>query len=93
MRDFANKLKSRKFLACIAGILTGIALIIMGNTIEGAASVIASVVGYIAAEGYVDGEAVKNVIDGAQDVFDVVLKDLNDFEENDTEVNKDASET
>ena len=73
--------------------MTGIALIITGNTIEGAASVIASVVGYIAAEGYVDGEAVKNVIDGAQDVFDVVLKDLNDFEENDTEVNKDASDT
>ena len=93
MRDFASKLKSRKFLACIAGILTGIALIVMGNTVEGAASVIASVLGYVAAEGYVDGEAVKNVIGGAQDVFDEVLKDFEDFEDDDAEVSEDGCDT
>lgn len=91
MKSFIDKLKSRKFLACIAGVATGIALIVTGNTIEGAASVIASVVGYIAAEGYVDGKAVKNTINITQDVLDAVLKDFEDFEE--TEVTEDASDT
>ena len=91
MKSFIDKLKSRKFLACIAGVATGIALIATGKTIEGAASVIASVVGYIAAEGYVDGKAVKNTINITQDVLDAVLKDFEDFEE--TEVTEDASDT
>lgn len=91
MRSFVEKLKSRKFLACIAGVATGIALIATGNTIEGAASVIASVVGYIAAEGYVDGKAVKNTIEITQDVLDSVLKDFEDFE--DAEVSEDGIDT
>ena len=81
MRSFIDKLKSRKFLACIAGVATGIALIATGNTIEGAASVIASVVGYIAAEGYVDGKAVKNTIEISQDVLGNVVADLEEEEE------------
>jgi hypothetical protein len=81
MRSFIDKLKSRKFLACIAGVATGIALIATGNTIEGAASVIASVVGYIAAEGYVDGKAVKNTIEATQKVLDETMKNLDNIEE------------
>ena len=48
-------------------------------------------VGYIVAEGYVDGKAVKNTINITQDVLDAVLKDFEDFEE--TEVTEDASDT
>lgn len=91
MRSFVEKLKSRKFLACIAGVATGIALIATGNTVEGAVSVIASVVGYIAAEGYVDGKAVKNTIEITQDVLDSVLKDFEEFE--DAEVSEDGTDT
>jgi hypothetical protein len=86
-----SKFTSRKFLAAIAGVLTGIALIVSGNTIEGASTVITSIVAYIVAEGYVDGKAVKNTIETTQDVLNEVAKDFEDFEE--TEVNKDASDT
>ena len=91
MRSFVEKLKSRKFLACIAGVATGIALIATGNTVEGAASVIVSVVGYIAAEGYVDGKAVKNTIEITQDVLDSVLKEFEEFES--SEVSEDGTDT
>ena len=91
MGDFWGKFKSRKFIVCVAGVLTGVSLIIMGNTVEGAASVIASVLGYIAAEGYIDGKAVKNTIETTQDVLDSVLKDFEDFE--DAEVSEDGTDT
>lgn len=91
MKNFITKLTSRKFIACIAGVVTGIALIVSGSTVEGTASVIASVVGYIVAEGYVDGKAVKNTIEISQDVLDEVLKDFEDSEE--TEVTDNASYT
>lgn len=86
-----SKFTSRKFLAAIAGVLTGIALIVSGNTIEGASTVITSIVAYVVAEGYVDGKAVKNTIETTQDVLNEVAKDFEDFEE--TEVNEDASDT
>lgn len=75
------KFTSRKFLAAIAGILTGIALIISGNTVEGASAVMTSIVAYIVAEGYVDGKAVKNTIEISQDVLDNVVADLKEEEE------------
>lgn len=80
MGDFWGKFKSRKFIVCVAGVLTGVSLIIMGNTVEGAASVIASVLGYIAAEGYIDGKAVKNTIEITQDVLEETKKNLEEFE-------------
>ena len=76
-----SKFTSRKFLAAIAGILTGIALIVSGNTIEGASAVMTSIVAYIVAEGYVDGKAVKNTIEISQDVLDNVIADLEEEEE------------
>ena len=91
MRNFAEKLNSRKFVACISGVLTGIALLISGNIIEGAVTVIASIGVYITAEGYIDAQSVKNTINITQDVLDGVLKDFEDFEEE--EVSQDASDT
>ena len=76
-----SKFTSRKFLAAIAGILTGIALIISGNTVEGASAVMTAIVAYIVAEGYVDGKAVKNTIEISQDVLDNVIADLEEEEE------------
>ena len=75
-----SKFTSRKFLAAIAGLLTGIALIVSGNTIEGASAVMTSIVAYIVAEGYVDGKAVQNTIEISQDVLDNVVADLGEEE-------------
>ena len=59
MNNLKTKLTSRKFLVAVAGIVSGIVLIAGGNTTEGVATVIASVIAYLAAEGYIDAAAVK----------------------------------
>jgi hypothetical protein len=65
-----KKFASRKFLAMIAGVLTGIGVIVAGDTASGITAVIVSVVSYLAAEGYIDAKAVnavKDVVDGVAD--------------------------
>ena len=62
-----TKLTSRKFLVAAAGIASGIALIVSGNTTEGVAAVIASVIGYLAAEGYIDAKAVKATAEAVEE--------------------------
>lgn len=65
-----KKFTSRKFLAMVAGVLTGIGVILAGATVEGITAVIASVVSYLIAEGYIDAKAVntvKNVVDSVAD--------------------------
>lgn len=61
--NFREKLKSRKFLTALSGLITGIVLIIAGDKTEGITAVVSSVVAYCAAEGYVDGQIVKNKIE------------------------------
>lgn len=56
-----SKFKSRKFIAMIAGILTGLGVIISGQTTEGLTAVLVSIISYLAAEGYVDSSALKNM--------------------------------
>lgn len=80
--DIKRKLTSRKFLTAVAGVITGIALIINGNTTEGTAAVITSIVAYIAAEGLIDAKAVGDV---AQNVADN-LKDNETIESKDDEI-------
>ena len=58
-QQILKKLTSRKFLVSAAGIVSGIALVIGGNAAEGVAAIIASVLGYLVAEGYIDAKAVK----------------------------------
>lgn len=58
MKKFLNKLTSRKFIASVAGFVGGIVLVCNGGVTEGAAAIIASVLGYLAAEGMVDAKAV-----------------------------------
>ena len=61
--NFKEKLTSRKFLAALTGLITGIILIISGDKTEGITAVVSSVVAYCAAEGYVDGQVVKSRIE------------------------------
>ena len=70
MKTLKTKLTSRKFLVAAAGIVSGVALIVSGNTTEGVAAVIASVIGYLAAEGYIDAKAVKQVADKVEDAVE-----------------------
>lgn len=64
-----EKLTSRKLWVAVAGIIAGVALIASKNVTEGAAMIISSVLGYLIAEGYIDGKAVsavKDVIEGIE---------------------------
>lgn len=70
-----QKFTSRKFLAMVAGVLTGIGVIVAGATAEGITAVIASVVSYLIAEGYIDAKAVNTVKDVACGVADEVEDD------------------
>ena len=47
----------------VVGVLSGIMLILTGNSTEGTASIITSVIGYLAAEGLVDMKAVKKAME------------------------------
>ena len=66
-KDLTKKFTSRKFIACIAGVAGGVVLIISGNTLEGTAAIIASVVTYICAEAGIDKAAVKNTLESITD--------------------------
>lgn len=67
-----NKYFSRKFIACLTGILTGVGVIASGNKAEGIVAVIVSVLGYIIAEGYIDAKAVNNIIQIADSTLEGV---------------------
>lgn len=58
-----TKLTSRKLWMAIAGIIAGIVLVINGNAVEGTATIISSVLGYLVAEGFIDAKAVGGVLD------------------------------
>lgn len=68
MIDILRKLTSRKLWLSIAGVATGIA-VILGvdgseiSTVAGSVTALASVVAYIVTEGKIDAAAVKAVID------------------------------
>ena len=77
METFKRKLSSRKLWAAIVGVLTGIAMIfgLDGDTIEtvsGAVVAVGSIVTYIAAEGMVDAERVRETVDKVQDAIEVL---------------------
>lgn len=62
-----SKLSSRKFWVSVVGIISGVVLIVNGNTVEGTSTLIASVVGYLLAEGIIDVKAVNTVIDSVEE--------------------------
>lgn len=62
------KFTSRKFLIALSGVLTGIATIINGNTIEGIVAVLIAIISYLAAEGYVDSKSANNTEEIVKDI-------------------------
>ena len=68
MKAFLSKLKSRKFLTCVAGVIMG-ACMVFGldedtvNTISGAIVAVGSIATYIYTEGKIDAEAVDQIKD------------------------------
>ena len=77
MKEFLNKLKSRKFLTCVAGVVMGICMVFgldegTISTIAGAVTAIASVVTYIYTEGKIDSEAVDKIRDTADEIKDAI---------------------
>ena len=65
MKNLKTKLTSRKFLIAVSGVISGIVLVASGNATEGMGAIVASVLGYLVAEGYIDGKAVKAVAEAA----------------------------
>ena len=77
MKEFLNKLKSRKFLTCVAGVVMGVCMVFgldegAINTIAGAVTALASVIVYIYTEGKIDAKAVDKIKDTANDIKDAV---------------------
>ena len=72
-----QKLTSRKFLTALTGVLTGIILIIMGDTTEGVTAVVSSVIAYCVSEGYVDGKklesSLENKLSAKENENDIML--------------------
>jgi proteasome assembly chaperone (PAC2) family protein len=81
MENFKRKITSRKLWAAIVGFASGIYLLTQSEITAGVALMISSVVGYLAAEGYVDGKAAQTVIEVIQDVAEQIdLEDEGDAE-------------
>lgn len=82
MKLFLEKLKSRKFLTCVAGVVMGVCMVFgvdenAVSTIAGAIMAVSSVVMYIYTEGKIDAAAVgqiKDTTDKIKDVIDAVDK-------------------
>lgn len=77
MKDFIKKLKSRKFLSCVAGVIIGVCMIFgldesVVNTIAGAITSLASVVVYILTEGKIDSAAISGAVEKIEDAVDAV---------------------
>ena len=53
-----KKFLSRKFIAMVAGVLTGLGVVFTGQTVEGLTAIIASIIGYLATEGYIDASRI-----------------------------------
>lgn len=78
--EILRKLSSRKLWLAIAGLATGIAMVLGVNatdvsTVAGAISALVSVVTYIVTEGKVDAESVKNTIEITEDAIDLFEKE------------------
>lgn len=72
MNEILRKLSSRKLWVAIAGIATGIAMVLGADsgeieTVVGAITALVSAITYIVVEGKVDAESVKNAVIEIQD--------------------------
>jgi hypothetical protein len=77
MKNFFGKLGSRKLWLAVAGVLTGIAIIVGVDastieTVAGAVTTLISAVTYIVVEGKVDADRVKTAIESVQEVKNTI---------------------
>jgi hypothetical protein len=77
MKAFLKKIKSRKFLTCIAGIVMGVCMVFgldegVVNTIAGAIVAVVSAATYIYSEGKIDATAVGKIKDTAGKVGNAI---------------------
>ena len=77
MIQFLNKLKSRKFLTCVAGVVMGICMVFgldenIISIIAGAVMSVVSVATYIYTEGKIDAAAVGQIKDTAEQIKDTI---------------------
>jgi hypothetical protein len=75
MKMFLQKLTSRKFIAALIGVATGIGLISSGGEIEGVITLLGSILSYLIVEGYIDAKAL--------DVVDAVVEETKEKLEGD----------
>lgn len=79
MKEFFNKLSSRKFLTCVAGVVMGVCMVFgldqgTVDTIAGAIVAASSIIMYIYTEGKIDSETVSGIKDAANKVEDAIEK-------------------
>ena len=77
MNEIVRKLMSRKLWLALAGVATGIAMVlgIDGTeitSVAGAVTALASVITYIVTEGKVDAAAVKTAVEATQEAADTI---------------------
>lgn len=77
MNRIVQKLTSRKLWMAIAGIATGLALVLGVDggdisNVAGAVTAIASVITYIVTEGRIDAESVKNAVEATEKAVDTI---------------------
>ena len=80
MNSILRKLSSRKLWLAIAGVATGIAMVLGADstdiqTVAGAITSLVSVITYIVTEGKIDAESVKNTIEITGDAIDILEKE------------------
>ena len=85
MRTIVQKLMSRKLWMALAGIATGMALVlgVDGSEISdvaGAVTAVASVITYIITEGKIDAAAVKNAVEAAGEAVGAIGGEDDDTE-------------
>lgn len=80
MKDFLRKLTSRKLWLALAGVATGVAMVLGVDggeitSVAGAVTALASVITYIITEGKVDAEAVKQAVERTQEAVETLEGD------------------
>lgn len=80
---FLKKLKSRKFIAALVGVITGLAMIFgldaeVANTVTGAVVAMGALVTYIVTEGSIDKAALVEAIEKTEAAVKLLEDDTND---------------
>ena len=77
MSNLIRKLSSRKLWMAIAGIATGLAMVLGVDggdisNVAGAVTAVASVITYIITEGRIDAESVKNAVEATENAVNTI---------------------